>query len=175
MNNENNSNRNITEVDLIKSNSKLKDDIITSVSNEIDELKRDKEKQGNAITRMEVIFENMSNTTNEIKEELKQDRKERRKEEVERNKNMEEMRNHIVSIKYDIDKDLTSIKDDINDLEEDMSDKLESKIDISTFEEGISSVSSKKEEKTFRRNLFLTIITTLLTPNLIIFIIDKLK
>lgn len=171
-------NRSITELELLKSNNSLKEEIEEKFDKKIDEVKSESQKTSNTLVRVEVLLESMGKNTEEIRKEMKEDRKNRKIEEEERKRRHYELESQIQSVKQELNQNVEQVERKITSDIQDLRLGLDSKLNIEDFEIEFKKIedgsNDEKESKTFKRNLFVNIVSLILAPSVILDILRRI-
>ncbi|QQM14582.1 membrane protein [Staphylococcus phage MarsHill] len=171
--------KSITELELLKSNNSLKEEIEEKFDKKIDEVKSESQKTSNTLVRVEVLLENMGKNTEEIRKEMKEDRENRKIEEEERKRRHYELESQIQSVKQELNQNVEQVERKITSDIQDLRLGLDSKLNIEDFEIEFKKIedgsnSDEKENKTFKRNLFINIVSLILAPSVILDILRRI-
>lgn len=171
-------NKNITELDLYKVNNSLKEEIEEKFDKKIEDIKTDNVKTNSTLVRVEVLLENMGKNTEEIRKEMKEDRAVRKLEEEDRIRRHNDLEKQIMSVKDELNDNVETVERKLSDEIKGVKLGLDTKLNIDDFETKFDNIEkaendSNKETKAFRRNASLTLLTVLLSPSVVLYLIQK--
>lgn len=170
--------KNVTELDLYKVNNSLKEEIEEKFDKKIEGIKSDSVKTNNTLVRVEVLLENMGKNTEEIRKDMKEDRATRKLEEEDRIRRHNDLEKQIISVKEELNDNVETVERKLSDEIKDVKLGLDTKLNIDDFEVKFSDIEkadgeNDKETKAFKRNASLTLLTVLLSPSVVLYLVQK--
>lgn len=168
-------NKSVTEFDLLKSSNDLKEEIEEKFDKKLEKVEEQNAKADNTLVKVEVLLQNMSEETKEIRKEMKEDRIERKKEEEKNAKRHNELERQIQSVKLELNENVGNVEKRLSEEIKDLRLGLDNKLDIKDFEVKYKEIEKGAEgddsPNKLIRNGVMLFITALSTPQVIIEIV----